>query len=78
MWILGVAITFAGLISALWPASRAQAIEKRMASGEDQYFEEQRGYRAYPGMREPARIRTVGLITTIGGLIICVLQVFRG
>lgn len=78
MLIYFMLLTLAGLSSALWPSRRARAVEKRMLEGDDRYFEEQRSYRSYPWLRDPRRIRVIGIITTVIGLIACVVIVYRG
>jgi hypothetical protein len=70
--------TFAGFTMLFWPNRRAQAVEQRMREGDDRYFEEQRTYRSYPSMRDPRRIRIIGGICTVVGLIGCALEIYRG
>lgn len=40
----------------IWPGNEVQAVKKRMAEGDDRYFEEQRALRAY-GFTEAMRVR---------------------
>jgi hypothetical protein len=76
MLIYGVFITLLCLAMLLWPNRKARAVEDRIASGEDRYFEEQRTYRAYPFLLAPQRIRLAGAIGTVAGIIVCVLAIY--
>jgi len=78
MLIFGIVITLSSMMAAFWPDRRASAVEERIAKGDDRFFEEQRTYQAYPSMRDPKRIRIVGIIGTVFGLIFCALQLYRG
>lgn len=77
MLIYGIIITLVSMVSVFWPERRAAAVEERIAKGDDRIFEEQRAYQAYPWMRDPKRIRIVGIIGTVCGLLFCFLQIYR-
>jgi hypothetical protein len=61
----------------LWPRRHVQRIEDRIQTGGDQFFEEQKTYRAYPFLRNPSRVRLVGAIGTICGLIAVAISLYR-
>jgi len=76
--IYAVFLTAPCVAMLLWPRRQAQIVEQRIRDGDDRFFEEQRAYRAYPWMRDPKRIRTMGAVGTVCGLIFCALTVYRG
>ena len=78
MLIIGIIITLSSMMVAFWPDRRASAVKQRVAKGDDLFFEEQRTYWANPLMLDPKRIRIVGIIGTVCGLIFCALQLSRG
>jgi hypothetical protein len=78
MLLYGIIFTLPCLIMVIWPDRHARAVEKRVAEGDDRFFEEQRSYRAYPSTRNPRRIRIAGIIGTVCGLIFCASQLYRG
>jgi hypothetical protein len=78
MLFYGFWITLVGLSMALWPTRRTEAVEKRIAQGDDGFFEERRTYRAYPYLRDPRRIRLLGILCAIGGPILCLSVIYRG
>ena len=55
---------------------RADWVKERMAKGGESFFEEQRTYRAYPGLFDPRTIRVWGATVFVLGLIGCVLAYF--
>lgn len=61
----------------IWPDRTARAVERRMAEGDDRYFEEQRFYRAYPGLRNTKRLRVRSAIVIFGSLVLCLLEIWR-
>jgi hypothetical protein len=63
-----------GLGQILGADRRARAVERRVAAGDDRYFEEQRSYRSYPSLRDPAALRRSGFVTVGLGLLIGVLS----
>ena len=77
MLIYGILLTLTGLSMALWPTRRTDAVEKRILEGDDSFFEEQRSYRAYPFLRDPQWVRRVGVLTVIGGILMCLLTLYR-
>lgn len=77
MLIYGIIITLSCLSMALWPHKRADAVEVRVAKGDDDFFEEQRSYQAYPWLRDPKRLRIAGIVGTACGLIVCGLELYR-
>lgn len=78
MLIYGILLTLPCLAMLLWPGRQASIIEKRIKAGDNQYFEEQRTYRAYPFLRDPKRIRLAGAVGTVCGLIFCAIQIYQG
>ena len=78
MLIYSIVATALCLTTALWPRRRTDAVEARIARGEDTFFEEQRSYQAYPWLRDPVRVRIVGIVGTVCGLIACALAIYRG
>ena len=78
MLLYGIILTLPCLIMAIWPNRQAQAVKKRVAQGDDRFFEEQRTYQAYPSLKDPKRIRIAGIVGTICGIIFCAMQVYRG
>ena len=77
MLIYGIVLTLVCLATLLWPDRRAAWIERRIAEGDNRFFEEQRSYEAYPWLRDRRRIRVVGAIGTVFGLAFCILQFYR-
>jgi hypothetical protein len=77
MLIFGIVITLVSFCTFLWPNQRVRAVEKRIAQGDDHFFEEQRSYRAYPYLRSANRVRIAGSIGTLCGLMFCALQFYR-
>lgn len=77
MLIYGIVMTLSCLSLALWPHKRAQTVETRIAQGDDEFFEEQRSYQAYPWLRDPKRLRIAGVVGTVCGLIFCALELYR-
>jgi hypothetical protein len=77
MLIYGIVMTIICLSLALRPHRRAQAVEGRIARGSDDFFEEQRSYDAYPWLRDPTRLRILGIVGTIGGLTVCIVELYR-
>jgi len=75
--IYGIVITLCWLSLALWPHKRVQTVETRIAQGDDEFFEEQRTYQAYPWLRDPKRLRIAGIIGSVCGLIFCALELYR-
>lgn len=53
----------------LWPSRHVAAVERRMAEGDDSYFEEQRSYREWAFLRDPKRLRLMG----VAGILACLL-----
>ena len=78
MLIYGIIVTLPFLAMLLWPGRQASKVEGRIKKGDDQYFEEQRTYRAYPSLRDAKCIRLVGALGSALGLIFCVIEIFRG
>ena len=76
MLIYGIGMTIICLSLALRPHKRAQAVEARIARSGDDFFEEQRSYDAYPWLRDPKRLRILGIVGTIGGLTVCALELY--
>ena len=77
MLIYSIILTLPCIIMLVWPERQARAVEERIKAGEDRYFEEQRTYRAYPSLSNPRRIRLVGAIGTVCGIISCILALYR-
>ena len=77
MLIYGIVMTIICLSLALRPHKRAQAVEARIAQGRGDFFEEQRTYDAYPWLRDPKRLRILGIVGTIGGLTVCAVELYR-
>ena len=77
MLLYGIMATLPCLAMLLWPHRQARFVEKRMAEGDNRFFEEQRTYESYPWMRDPKRIRIVGAVGTLSGIIFCVMQLYR-
>jgi len=73
----GIIMTLSCLSLALWPHKRAHTVEARIAQGDDQFFEEQRSYQAYPWLHDPKRLRIAGIVGTLCGLIFCALELYR-
>lgn len=77
MIIYYIIMTMSCLSMALWPHKRAEAVEARIAKGDDTFFEEQRSYEAYPWLRDPRRLRIAGIVGTVFGVIVCGLELSR-
>jgi hypothetical protein len=78
MLVYFIVATLGCLSLALWPHRQARAVEARIKEGDDDYFEEQRTYQAYPWLRDPKRLRVAGVVGTMCGLIACALEISRG
>lgn len=70
----GIFLIVCGIFPVFWPHRQARKVELRITEGDDQYFEEQRSYRAYPRLRDPKWIRIGGLVLAVGGIALCALD----
>lgn len=59
---VAVIALFGGAWMAFRPQRQVDKVEKRIAEGDDRYFEEQRSYAAYPKLRDPRSVRLKGQI----------------
>ncbi|WP_404369129.1 hypothetical protein AB5I39_16115 [Sphingomonas sp. MMS24-J45] len=76
MLFYGVLITLPCIMMLLFPRRHVQAVEKRIAAGDDRYFEEQRTYQSYRYLRSAKAIRALGAVGTICGVGFCLMQIF--
>jgi hypothetical protein len=75
--ILGLFLIAANLGLLLRPDRRTAHIRERMAAGDDRWFEEQRSYRAYPGLHDFRWVRITGVVGVACGVALCALSYFR-
>jgi len=68
--LLAAAIVGMGLWCLLASERDARRVRDRMAEGGDRFFEEQRTYRAYPGLADPRRIRIKGWALMLVGMLV--------
>lgn len=77
MLLYGIIVTLMCASMALWPDRQVRRVKRRIKEGGDRYFEEQRVYQSYPTLTNPKRLRLMGAIGTICGLIVCAISVYR-
>lgn len=73
----GLLIAISGVITVIWPGRKARAAQQRIAEGTDNFFEEQRAYRAYPSLSAPKRIRWQGVVAIACGMVVMVASVLK-
>ena len=66
MLVYGIILTLPCIMMLLFPGRQVQAVEKRIAAGDDRFFEEQRTYQSYRYLRSAKAIRALGAVGTIG------------
>jgi hypothetical protein len=75
MLFYGIILTLPCIMMLLFPRGRVQAVEKRIATGDDRFFEEQRTYQSHRYLRSAKAIRALGAAGTICGVGFCVMQI---
>lgn len=75
--IEGLGLFILGATIVLGAEKRAADARRRMRSGEDTYFEEQRELEAYPLLRSPKMMRNLGWGVIAVAIFVLAIDVFR-